>query len=91
MTLVSSHSICLGILDAGASQYTHTRLAKAAESMGIGVLQASTGRTAIRLARQCRPQLCIVNSCLPDLSGFDLLRSLRWEPPKATLFLVGDE
>jgi ActR/RegA family two-component response regulator len=89
MTLACSHSICLGIVDAKPSDYV--RLAEAAKSMGITVLQASTGRAAIQLVRQCRAQLWMVNARLPDQSGFELLEALRGELPTATLFLVGDE
>ena len=67
------------------------RLAEAAEGMGITVLRAKTGQVALELACQCRPQICMVNSCLPDLSGFELLASLRHELREATFFLVGDQ
>jgi DNA-binding response OmpR family regulator len=89
MPLDNPHPVYLLLADTQPSDYT--RLAEAAQSKDMTVLQATTGRDAIRLARQCRPQLCLVNSCLPDMSGFEVLESLRGELPASTFFLIGNE
>jgi DNA-binding response OmpR family regulator len=88
MPPVCPHVVYLLIVDAEPSGYT--RLAEAAEGMGITILHATTARAALGLARWCHPQLCMVNSQLSDASGFELLGSFRGELPEATFFLVGD-
>jgi DNA-binding response OmpR family regulator len=89
MPTICPRSAYLLLVDVQSSDYI--RLAEAAQGMGITVLYATTAQSALGLARQCRPQICMVNSRLPDRCGFELLLSLRHELPEATFFLVGDQ
>ena len=48
---------------------------------GYDVLIAADGRTALQACREDDPQVLLLDLGLPDLSGFDVLRSLReWSP-----------
>jgi len=44
---------------------------------GYDVLIAADGRTALQACREDDPQVLLLDLGLPDLSGFDVLRSLR--------------
>jgi two-component system phosphate regulon response regulator PhoB len=44
---------------------------------GYGVATASNGATALEEARRERPALVVLDLMLPDMSGFDVLESLR--------------
>ncbi|WP_261565577.1 response regulator transcription factor [Frankia gtarii] len=44
---------------------------------GFDVLTAATGRAALELAVQARPELMILDVMLPDVDGFEVCRTLR--------------
>jgi two-component system OmpR family response regulator len=59
---------------------------------GIGGLQlttAASGQEALALARQCKPDLLLLDLHLPDTNGYALLQALREESacPHAPAFL----
>ena len=49
------------------------------EQSGMAVLTAHDGREALRLARQERPDLIILDLMLPEMDGMDVCRTLRQE------------
>ncbi len=49
------------------------------EKAGFGVLTAYDGREALRIARQERPDLMILDLMLPGMDGLDVCRELRKE------------
>ncbi|HEY7837791.1 MAG TPA: response regulator [Terriglobales bacterium] len=51
--------------------------ARRLEHEGFVVSQAPTGRDALRVARLSPPQLILLDVMLPDLSGLEVLKSLR--------------
>lgn len=51
--------------------------ARRLEHEGFLVTQAATGREALRAARLSPPQLILLDVMLPDLSGLEVLKSLR--------------
>jgi DNA-binding response OmpR family regulator len=62
------------------------------EMRGYRVLEAADGATALRLARQERPDLAIIDVALPRLSGLDVCRLLHEDPASsrtAVLLLSG--
>ena len=48
--------------------------------MGHEVQFAINGFAALDIARQFRPDIVLVDIGLPDFSGCDIARQLRWEP-----------
>jgi DNA-binding response OmpR family regulator len=46
---------------------------------GYDVLLATTGPEGLRLARQCRPEVMLLDVMLPGISGLDLCKRLRTE------------
>lgn len=53
------------------------------------LLSASYGREAIEIARQKHPHLVLLDVNLPDISGEDVLRSLRLESDVPIVMLSG--
>lgn len=49
---------------------------------------ATTGQEALRLAREMRPELIILDLDMPDVSGFALLKRLRLEAQDARILIV---
>jgi CheY-like chemotaxis protein len=47
---------------------------------GYRLLQASGGKEGLRLARESKPQLIILDLSMPDLSGFEVLETLKGDP-----------
>lgn len=47
---------------------------------GHTTLEAMTGREGVRIARQCRPDLILMDIQLPDIDGIAALHELRGEP-----------
>jgi signal transduction histidine kinase/CheY-like chemotaxis protein len=45
--------------------------------LGFNVYLARDGKTCIQLAAQCQPQLALIDLSLPDMSGWELARTLR--------------
>ena len=45
--------------------------------MGLTVLEASDGEDALRLARQERPDLVVLDVMMPGMSGWEVCRALR--------------
>jgi DNA-binding response OmpR family regulator len=66
------------------------------EREGYEVAGARTGLEALRLARERRPDLLILDLMLPEMDGLEVCRRLRQEAPTASLPIVmltakGDE
>jgi two-component system OmpR family response regulator len=59
---------------------------------GAEVRAAGDGRTAIRLAREFRPDVAVLDIMLPDLTGLDVLTKIRAERPDLpVLFLTAKD
>jgi len=56
---------------------TRRMMRRALESAGYGVMEASDGKAAVRLAREQSPALILQDLLLPDMDGLDLVRDLR--------------
>ncbi len=53
-------------------------LARNLTNRGVEVREAGTAEEAIAAATQARPELLLLDISLPDRSGWDVLRELRW-------------
>ena len=58
------------------------------EQEGYHVAQAADGTQALRLTRELRPPLVLLDVVLPDISGFEVLRQIRGDPSLAGIAVV---
>jgi two-component system, OmpR family, KDP operon response regulator KdpE len=62
-------------------------------TQGYQILEAPNGKTALELVAQ-KPDLIILDLCLPDVQGIDLLRTIRARDDKVAIVVLssrGDE
>lgn len=52
--------------------------------------EAGTGALGIDVFRQHQPDVTIVDLCLPDISGFDVIKSIRHLDPNARIVVVSN-
>lgn len=50
--------------------------------------EAKNGEEAVRLYRECQPDLLFTDMIMPAMNGLEVLRSVRAEFPKARVILV---
>src|SRR5690242_5504501 len=48
--------------------------------LGFTVVEAADGNEAVRLARQCRPDLILLDLCMPGIDGWEVATRLRADP-----------
>jgi CheY-like chemotaxis protein len=48
--------------------------------LGFTVVEAADGNEAVRLARQCRPALILLDLCMPGIDGWEVTARLRADP-----------
>ena len=89
MNTESLPSTTLAVADANASDYD--AILSAAEATGLTVCFLPTGNDAMHFARRLQAGLWLVNTCLPDMSGFDLAQWLRQSRRRLRVFMIGDE
>jgi DNA-binding response OmpR family regulator len=58
------------------------------EEGGFNVIQARNGEDALRLAKERRPGVVLLDIALPTVSGFDVLRTLRSRPATSEVPVV---
>ena len=63
-------------------------LSKVAEKQGFRVQQACDGETAIRMQRELRPDLILLDVSMPGISGLDALREIREVDPHVAVVVV---
>ena len=87
MTTVDATTVRVLVVDDEASLAEVVSMALRYE--GWEVRTAEDGLTAVRIARDFRPDLAVLDVMLPDMSGLDVLRRLRAEAPDLpVLFLT---
>jgi PAS domain S-box-containing protein len=55
---------------------------------GFDVLEAQTGREALRLVSKSRPDVVLLDINLPDLSGFEVCREIKTNPTTSSTLVV---
>ena len=63
-------------------------LERALKSSGYATVQASSGREALSLISQQRPDIVLLDWMMPELSGLDTLRAIRELHPKTRLPVI---
>ena len=74
MTMNRTPSLILNVDDDEAARYAKSRIL---ERAGYRVLEAATGGEALRLNRETRPHLVVLDVGLPDMSGIDVCRQIK--------------
>ena len=83
-----SRPATIGIVDSDPSAYDD--LLAAVDGSELRVCFLSAGNEALRIARRSSVGLWIINTRLPDMSGFDLAEMLRRGKPGVRVFMVSD-
>ena len=73
------------------SPQDYDALLAAAGTPGVSIHFLSSGNDSLRFAKRCHAGLWVINTQLPDMSGFDLAEMLRSVRPSALVFMIGDE
>jgi DNA-binding NarL/FixJ family response regulator len=59
------------------------------ESEGFRVVgEAADGQSALSRARELKPEVMLIDVCLPDVDGFELASKLRALEPRPTVILT---
>lgn len=82
-------SVRIAIIDSKPQDYA--ALLAALGTPGVSVHFLLSGNDALRFAKQYPSGLWVINTQLPDVSGFDLAQMLRSIRPSALVFMIGDE
>ena len=70
-------AIILNVDDTEALRYAKTRILRAA---GHTVYEAGSGAEALRIIKEIRPELVLLDVKLPDMNGMDVSRAVRADP-----------
>ena len=81
-------SVRIAIVDSSPEDYT--ALLEATGAPGVSIHFLLSSNDAIRFARRCPPGLWVINTQLPEMSGFDLAEMVRSVRPSALIFMIGD-
>lgn len=63
-------------------------IAAALEHFGFQVLRAATGREAINLLNQQRPDVIVIDFGLPDMNGLEVVSAVRNTPTAAAIPII---
>lgn len=77
--------IILNVDDNEPGRYATTRILNRA---GFQVIEAGTGKEALRLARSVSPQLVVLDVNLPDMSGIEVCRQLKTDPQTGSIMVL---
>jgi signal transduction histidine kinase len=75
----------LNVDDHDAGRYAKSRILQLA---GYQVVEAATGADALRLIREAKPQLILLDVKLPDVDGTQLCRTIKSDPLSAHVMVL---
>ncbi|MGE0274289.1 MAG: PAS domain S-box protein [Nitrospiraceae bacterium] len=78
-------SVILNVERNEATRSAKTRILRRA---GYRVVEAADGTEALRLAREARPRLVILDAGLPGVSGVEVCRSIKTDPATARIIIL---
>jgi DNA-binding response OmpR family regulator len=81
----SKRALVLNVEDNEAARYTKSHFLRSA---GYEVLEAATGREALHLARERKPQLALIDVKMPDVSGVEVCRNIKSDPATASTMVL---
>ncbi|GAB2842429.1 hypothetical protein GCM10027277_07000 [Pseudoduganella ginsengisoli] len=82
---MTSNDLILNVDDTEAARYAKTRVLQRA---GFSVIEAASGAEALALAAAQRPALVLLDTKLPDISGFDVCAQLKQHPDTAMVLVL---
>jgi signal transduction histidine kinase len=85
MTNPSPEYTILNVDDHDAGRYAKSRILHLA---GYRVVEAATGADALRLIREAKPQLILLDVKLPDVDGIQLCRTIKSDPLSAHVMVL---
>lgn len=85
MTNPSQEYTILNVDDHDAGRYAKSRILELA---GYRVVEAATGADALRLVREAKPQLILLDVRLPDVNGIQLCRTIKSDPLSAHIMVL---
>jgi signal transduction histidine kinase len=85
MTNPSQEYTILNVDDHDAGRYAKSRILQLA---GYRVVEAATGTDALRLIREAKPQLILLDVKLPDVDGIQLCRTIKSDPLSAHVMVL---
>lgn len=68
--------------------FTLETLNKSVQLFGHQAVLATNGEQALRLAKECSPDLIMTDMMLPDMDGLNLVTSLRKDPSTSCIPIV---
>jgi two-component system, sensor histidine kinase len=80
-----SDFLILNVDDTDAARYAKSRLLT---KVGFRVVEASSGADAISSAKLDRPNLILLDTKLPDMSGFEVCRLLKSDPETSSIAIL---
>jgi two-component system, sensor histidine kinase len=75
----------LNVDDHDAGRYAKSRILQLA---GYRVVEAGTGADALRLVREAKPQLILLDVKLPDVNGIQLCRTIKSDPASTHIMVL---
>ena len=85
MTNPAQEYTILNVDDHDAGRYAKSRILQLA---GYRVVEAATGADALRLVREAKPQLILLDVKLPDVNGIQLCRTIKSDPLSAHVMVL---
>ncbi len=83
--MTSDRTTVLNVDDKETQRSAKTRALKAA---GFTVIDTTTGAEALRLSEQHRPAVVLLDVQLPDISGYDVCRSIKKKLPEIMVLMI---
>jgi CheY-like chemotaxis protein len=71
---------CATALVVDDSPDIRTILSYLLSDLGFTIVEAADGHDAVRVARQCQPDLILLDLCIPGLDGWEVVARLRSDP-----------
>jgi signal transduction histidine kinase len=77
--------LALNVNDTPAARYLVSRILK---SIGIEVVEASTGAEALEICEKRRPELVVLDIRLPDMDGYEVCRRIKENPATSSIAIL---
>ena len=83
--MTQTETVILNVDDDPGNLYAKSRVLKRA---GYQVIEAGSGRDALRLVKESKPHLVLLDVKLPDINGLDVCRMIKQDPHSAHVMIL---